>query len=66
MYFCCASFFSSGRVILYAYRLTPLEAMCERHHLIRKVVEDTDVRLFDRYRRPLGLDHKLAERMEIC
>lgn len=29
-------------------------------------VTQADVRLFNRYRRPLGLDHKLAQRMEIC
>jgi hypothetical protein len=39
--------------------------MCERLHLIYRIFDDTDVHL-NRYRRPLGLDHKLAQRMAIC
>lgn len=40
--------------------------MCEDIYLIYRIAEDTDVRLFDRYRRTLGLDHKLAQRVAIC
>jgi hypothetical protein len=40
--------------------------MCEHPYLIYRIVNDTDVRLSDRYRRPLGLDHKFAQRVEIC
>jgi hypothetical protein len=40
--------------------------MCEHLYLIYGIAEDTDVRLFDRYRRTLGLDHKLTQRVAIC
>jgi hypothetical protein len=40
----------------------PASEMCEHPYLIY-IVNDTDVRLSDRYRRPLGLDHKLAQRL---
>ena len=40
--------------------------MCKHLYLIYRIIDDADVRLFDRYRRPLGLDHKLAQRVEIC
>lgn len=34
--------------------------MCEHLNLIYQIVDNTNTRLFNRYRRPLGLDHKLA------
>ena len=40
--------------------------MCEHHYLIYWIVDHTDLRLFNRYRRPLGLDYKPAQRMAIC
>jgi hypothetical protein len=40
--------------------------MCKHLCLIYRIVRDNNVRLFDRYGCPLGLDHQLAKRVAIC